>query len=87
MQGKLRSTDRIFFCDISEFEWLVSAMGRSPQAADAALSEKIRLQTQAGAGAELWQVLPRFVDYGNTFNLMEIDHWATYIRGLRTSQG
>jgi hypothetical protein len=75
-------TEHLYFCDIGEFEWLMSLLGYSEPVAERVLAAKIKLESQPGAGTEFAQVIPQITNIGNLYMDKILDHWNTYIPGL-----
>ncbi|MGA2379944.1 MAG: hypothetical protein ABSG85_11620 [Spirochaetia bacterium] len=82
MTPPLASNERIFFLDISEFEWLVSIVGQDQTIAEAVIEKKLERESSPGAGREFYQVIPLVTEIKNTYVMDKIDHWHSYIPGL-----
>jgi len=82
MTPPLASTERIFFMDISELEWLVAVMGNDQSAAEAVIEKKLERESSPGEGREFYQVIPLVTEIKNTYVMDKIDHWHNYIPGL-----
>ena len=85
--GQVMNTNNLYFCDIGEFEWLVCIAGVSESVAEDVISAKIAAESQPGAGREFAQVIPRITNLANTYILEQIDHWGSYIPGLKQTAG
>lgn len=78
----LTSTERIFFMDISELEWLVAVMGNDQSAAESIIEKKLERESSPSEGREFYQVIPLVTEIKNTYVMDKIDHWHNYIPGL-----
>jgi len=85
--GQLKNANNVYFCDIGEFEWLVCIAGASESAAENVLAAKIAAEVHPELGREFTQVIPRVTELANTYIMKHIDHWASYIPGLRHAAG
>jgi len=82
VKDKLMETERLYFCDIGEFEWFISLLGYSESVAESVLAAKINMESQPGAGREFAQVIPQITDIGNLYMYKTLNHWDAYIPGL-----
>jgi hypothetical protein len=79
----LASSERIFFLDISEFEWLVSIIGRDESVGQAVIDRKLQREAEPlGLGREFHQVIPLVTEMKNQYVYEKIDHWHNYIPNL-----
>lgn len=77
---KLHSTERIFFCDISEFEWLISLLAHQPSYLEAIMDEKLRLEQEpVNRGREFGQLIPRIVREDIKNMSIGFNHWESYL--------
>lgn len=83
VKEKLTNTEHVYFCDIGEFEWFISLLGDSESIAESILAAKIDVESQPAAGREFSQVIPRITDIGNLYINRTLNHWDTYIPGLK----
>ena len=83
VKEKLTNTEHVYFCDIGEFEWFISILGDSESVAESILAAKIDVESQPAAGREFSQVIPRITDIGNLYINKSLNHWDTYIPGLK----
>jgi len=81
IKEKLTNTEHVYFCDIGEFEWFISILGDSESVAESVLAAKIN--TQLAEGREFSQIIPRITDTGNLYINKTLNHWDTYIPGLK----
>jgi len=82
-QNELRSTRNLFFCDIGEFEWLMSVLASSVDSFENIIRAKIDKQDSAAEGIELSQIIPKHSPIGNTYNHQNLNHWETFLPNLR----
>lgn len=82
IREKLTDTERVYFCDIGEFEWFISLLGDSESVAESVLAAKIDAESQPAAGRDFSQIIPRITDTGNLYINKTLNHWDTYIPGL-----
>ena len=83
IKEKLTNTEHVYFCDIGEFEWFISILGDSESVAESILAAKIDMESQPAAGREFSQVIPQITDIGNLYINKTLNHWDTYIPGLK----
>ena len=79
----LSNTNNIFFCDVGEFEWFISVMGKSESEAELIIDKKIETQHSPQEGIEFSQIIPRISKTGNTYNNQVLDHWGKHLPGLQ----
>ncbi len=76
---KLNSTERIFFCDVGEFELLIGILGEQVDKAEAILESKILLEKEpVNRGREFKQVISETVKAKNKYVQSAINHWDHY---------
>lgn len=85
---ELFSTENIFFCDVGEFEWLISVLHESVAEFEAIMRTKVTKQHSPNEGIELAQIIPGETEIGNTYSHVELDHWHGLLPALtKRAQG
>ncbi len=81
VSSSLHSSERLFFLDIDEFEWLIAIIGLDKEIGDRILDEKLRRESgQPGISHEFSGIIPSITGIENVYMLHAIDHWTDYIK-------
>jgi hypothetical protein len=83
IQNKLWSDGPVYFCNIGEFEWIISLLGTSESIAESIMDAKSRMESQPAAGREFEQVIPQVTDTGNLYVYETLNHFDAYLPGLK----
>jgi len=78
VRNQLTDNKNIYFCDIGEFEWFISLLGRSESVAESVLEAKIGAESQPGTGREFAQIIPQVTDISNLYMDTTLNYWDTY---------